>query len=127
MWIRNRTTKTNGVSYIIQKGASAVFTPEGQKQIKENLSVYKKNAKILAAAFDSIGLWYCGGKNAPYLFVKCPENKTSWEFFDYLLNEHQIIGTPGIGFGKNADGYFRFTSFGSEEETALAAERIKNM
>ena len=127
MWIRNRTTKTNGVSYIIQKGASAVFTPEGQKQIRENIDVYKNNAKILADAFDSIGLWYCGGKNAPYLFVKCPENKTSWEFFDYLLNEHQIIGTPGIGFGKNADGYFRFTSFGSREETALAAERIKNM
>ncbi|MBE6835165.1 MAG: LL-diaminopimelate aminotransferase [Ruminococcaceae bacterium] len=127
MWIRNRTTKTNGVSYIIQKGASAVFTPEGQKQIRENLNVYKKNAKILAEAFDSVGLWYCGGKNAPYLFVKCPENKTSWEFFDYLLNEHQIIGTPGIGFGQNVDAYFRFTSFGSEEETALAAERIKNM
>ncbi len=127
MWIRNRTTKTNGVSYIIQKGASAVFTPEGQKQIRKNIDVYKNNARILADAFDSIGLWYCGGKNAPYLFVKCPENKTSWEFFDYLLNEHQIIGTPGIGFGKNADGYFRFTSFGSREETALAAERIKNM
>ena len=127
MWIRNRTTKTNGVSYIIQKGASAVFTGEGQKQIKDNISVYKQNAKILADAFDSIGLWYCGGKNAPYLFVKCPGNMKSWEFFDYLLNEHQIIGTPGIGFGKNADGYFRFTSFGSREETVLAAERIKNM
>ncbi|MBO4339695.1 MAG: LL-diaminopimelate aminotransferase [Clostridia bacterium] len=125
MWVRNRTTKTNGVSYIIQKGAAAVFTPEGQKQIKENINVYKHNAKILADAFDSIGLWYCGGKNAPYLWVKCPDGMKSWEFFDYLLNELQIIGTPGVGFGKNADGYFRFTSFGSKEETLLAAERIK--
>lgn len=127
MWVRNRTTKTNGVSYIIQKGAAAVFTEKGQKQIKKNISVYKKNSKVLTEAFDSIGLWYCGGKNAPYLFVKCPNGMKSWDFFDCLLNEAGIIGTPGIGFGENADSYFRFTSFGSPDETKAAAERIKKL
>ncbi len=127
MWVRNRTTKTNGVSYIIQKGASAVFTDAGQKQIKENINVYKKNAKILTDTFDSIGLRYCGGKNAPYLFVKCPDNMKSWDFFDFLLTNAGIIGTPGIGFGENADGYFRFTSFGSVRETEQAAEKIKEL
>ena len=124
MWVRNRTTKTNGISYIIQRGAAAVFTDEGQRQIKKNIQVYKDNAKVLMKAFDEIGLWYCGGKNAPYLWVKCPEGMTSWEFFDYLLQNIQVVGTPGAGFGENGDGYFRFTTFGDAEDTKIAAQRM---
>lgn len=124
MWVRNRTTKTNGVSYIIQKGAAAVFTDEGQKQIKENIKVYKENAKVLTDALDKAGIWYCGGKNAPYIWLKCPKGMTSWEFFDYLLNEIQVVGTPGSGFGENGEGYFRFTTFGDSEDTKAAAQRL---
>ena len=120
MWVRNRTTKTNGVSYIIQKGAAAVFTEEGQRQIKENISVYKNNAKCLMETFDKLGIWYTGGKNAPYIWIKCPNNMGSWEFFDLLLNEIQVVGTPGEGFGKCGEGYFRFSTFGSVEDTKEA-------
>ena len=124
MWVRNRTTKTNGVSYIIQKGGAAVFTPEGQKQIKANIQIYKNNAKVLMEALDKIGIWYTGGKNAPYIWIKCPNGMGSWEFFDYLLNEIQVVGTPGEGFGKCGEGYFRFSTFGSPEDTKEAARRI---
>lgn len=124
MWVRNRTTKTNGVSYIIQKGGAAVFTPEGQEQIHNNIKVYKNNAKCLMEALDKLGIWYCGGKNAPYIWMKCPDNMTSWEFFDYLLNEIQVVGTPGEGFGACGEGYFRFSTFGSPEDTKEAAERL---
>ena len=124
MWIRNRTTKTNGVSYIIQKGGAAVFTEEGQRQIHENIQIYKKNAKILMKALDQIGMWYCGGKNAPYIWMRCPKGMNSWEFFDYLLHEIQVVGTPGEGFGAAGEGYFRFSTFGSPEDTKEAAERI---
>ena len=124
MWVRNRTTKTNGVSYIIQKGAAAVFTEEGQRQIKENIAVYKNNAKCLMETFDKLGIWYTGGKNAPYIWIKCPNNMGSWEFFDLLLNEIQVVGTPGEGFGKCGEGYFRFSTFGSVEDTKEAAKRL---
>ena len=124
MWVRNRTTKTNGVSYIIQKGGAAVFTPEGQKQIHDNIAVYKNNAKVLMQAFDSLGIWYCGGKNAPYIWIKCPENMGSWDFFDYLLNEIQVVGTPGEGFGACGEGYFRFSTFGNPNDTKEAANRL---
>ena len=124
MWIRNRTTKTNGVSYIIQKGGAAVFTEEGQKQIRERIQVYKKNAKVLMEALDRLGIWYCGGKNAPYIWMKCPKGMGSWEFFDYLLQEIQVVGTPGEGFGACGEGYFRFSTFGSPEDTKEAAERL---
>ncbi len=124
MWVRNRTTKTNGISYIIQKGAAAVFTDEGQRQIKENIQVYKNNAKVLTDALDKIGIWYCGGKNAPYVWLKCPNDMSSWEFFDYLLENIQVIGTPGAGFGENGDGYFRFTTFGDTEDTKTAAQKL---
>lgn len=124
MWVRNRTTKTNGVSYIIQKGGAAVFTPEGQKQIHANIQIYKNNAKVLMEALDSLGIWYCGGKNAPYIWMKCPENMTSWAFFDYLLREVQVVGTPGEGFGACGEGYFRFSTFGSPEDTKEAARRL---
>ena len=130
MWIRNRTTKTNGVSYIIQKGGAAVFTPEGQRQIHENIQYYKENARILMAALDEVGIWYCGGKNAPYIWLRCPNGMGSWEFFDFLLNEIQIVGTPGEGFGACGEGYFRFSTFGNREDTMEAArrlvERLKN-
>ena len=124
MWVRNRTTKTNGVSYIIQKGGAAVFTPEGQAQIKENIQIYKNNAKVLMEALDQLGIWYTGGKNAPYIWLKCPNGMGSWEFFDYLLNEIQVVGTPGEGFGACGEGYFRFSTFGSPEDTKEAARRL---
>ena len=124
MWVRNRTTKTNGVSYIIQKGGAAVFTPEGQKQIHDNIKIYKNNAKVLMEALDKLGIWYCGGKNAPYIWLKCPNNMSSWEFFDYLLNEIQVVGTPGEGFGACGEGDFRFSTFGSPEDTVEAANRL---
>ena len=124
MWVRNRTTKTNGVSYIIQKGGAAVFTSEGQAQIKANIQIYKNNAKVLMEALDQLGIWYTGGKNAPYIWLKCPNGMGSWEFFDYLLNEIQVVGTPGEGFGACGEGYFRFSTFGSPEDTKEAARRL---
>ena len=124
MWVRNRTTKTNGVSYIIQKGGAAVFTPEGQKQIHDNIRVYKNNAKVLMDALDKLGIWYCGGKNSPYIWMRCPGKMSSWEFFDRLLFKVQVIGTPGAGFGSCGEGYFRFSTFGSPEDTKEAASRL---
>lgn len=124
MWVRNRTTKTNGVSYIIQKGAAAIFTEEGQKQIHDNIKIYKRNAECLMEALDKLGIWYCGGKNAPYIWMRCPEHMGSWEFFDYLLQEIQVVGTPGEGFGTCGEGYFRFSAFGLPEDTEEAAKRL---
>ena len=124
MWVRNRTTKTNGVSYIIQKGGSAVFTERGREEIMENIKKYKANAKVLMDALDSLGIWYCGGKNAPYIWMECPESMDSWSFFDFLLNKIQVVGTPGSGFGECGEGYFRLSTFGSFEDTKEAAERI---
>ena len=127
MWIRNRTTKTNGVSYIIQKGGAAVFTEEGQRQIQENLRVYKSNAAVVTKALDKAGIWYCGGKNSPYIWLQCPDGIDSWSFFDMLLNEIQVIGTPGAGFGACGEGYFRFSMFGSPADTAEAAKRLESL
>ncbi len=127
MWVRNRTTRTNGVSYILQKAGAAVFTEEGQRQIHANIQIYKNNAKVLMEALDACGIWYCGGKNAPYIWMKCPEGFGSWEFFDRLLNEAQIVGTPGEGFGACGEGYFRFSTFGDPEDTRIAAERLKQL
>lgn len=124
LWSRNRETRTNGISYILQKGASAVFTPEGQKQIYESISVYKKNAKVIMDALDKCGFWYVGGKNSPYVWMKCPNNMGSWEFFDYLLDELQIVGTPGVGFGSCGEGFLRLSAFGDPDDTKEAAKRI---
>lgn len=124
MWVRNRTTKTNGVSYILQRGAAAVFTPEGQRQIHENIGVYKKNAAVLMEALDRCGIRYFGGKNAPYVWMQCPNGMGGWELFNFLLEKAQIVGTPGEGFGACGTGYFRLSSFGSPEDTAEAARRI---
>lgn len=124
LWSRNRETRTNGISYILQKGASAVFTPEGQEQIHESISVYKKNAKVIMDAIDKCGFWYVGGKNSPYVWMKCPNNMGSWEFFDYLLNKLQIVGTPGVGFGSCGEGFLRLSAFGDPDDTQEAAKRI---
>ena len=124
MWVRNRTTKTNGVSYVIQRGGAAVFTPEGQRQIHENISVYKRNARVLMDALDAVGVWYCGGRNAPYLWLRCPNGTGSWEFFDRLLSEVQVVGTPGEGFGSCGEGYFRLSTFGDPQDTIEAARRL---
>lgn len=124
LWSRNRETRTNGISYILQKGASAVFTPEGQEQIHESISVYKKNAKVIMDAIEKCGFWYVGGKNSPYVWMKCPNNMGSWEFFDYLLNELQIVGTPGVGFGSCGEGFLRLSAFGDPDDTQEAAKRI---
>ena len=127
MWVRNRTTKTNGVSYVIQRGGAAVFTKEGQEQIRENIGVYKNNAKTLTNALDEIGLWYCGGKNAPYVWVQCPNGMKSWEFFDYLLEKIQVVGTPGVGFGESGEGFFRFSTFGDPDDTKEGARRLTQL
>ena len=127
MWVRNRTTKTNGVSYIIQKGGAAVFTPEGRRQIMENIRYYKRNARVLIDALDALGFWYCGGRNAPYIWMRCPDGLGSWELFDLLLQEIQVVGTPGEGFGACGEGYFRFSTFGSYEDTCEAAQRLMSL
>ena len=127
LWLRRQSTKFNGVPYIVQKGAAAVFSDEGIKQIRANLAYYKNNAKLIADCLDELGVWYTGGKNSPYVWLKCPKGMSSWEFFDYLLNEAQVVGTPGAGFGKNGEGYFRLTAFGSEEVTKEAVNRIKSL
>ncbi len=124
MWVSNRTTKTNGVSYVLQKGGAAAFTDEGQAQIKEQIALYKRNAKTLTDALDQIGLWYCGGHNAPYIWLHCPDGMDSWSFFDFLLHEAQIVGTPGAGFGACGEGFFRFSTFGDPDDTAEAARRL---
>ena len=125
LWLRRQTTKFNGVPYIVQKGAAAVFSEEGQKQIKETLAVYQENAKIIADAFTEMGIWFTGGKNSPYIWMKWPDGMTSWEYFDYLLNEANVVGTPGSGFGKNGEGFFRLTAFNNKENTLEAVRRIK--
>ncbi|NMB97821.1 MAG: LL-diaminopimelate aminotransferase [Clostridiaceae bacterium] len=125
LWNRRQTTKFNGVSYIIQKGAAAVYTEEGQKQIKELIDYYMTNAKIIRQGLLSLGLQVFGGINAPYIWLKTPNNMDSWAFFDKLLNEVNIVGTPGVGFGPSGQGYFRLTAFGSRESTTEAIERLK--
>lgn len=126
LWNRRQTTKFNGVPYIIQKAAQAVYSPEGKKQIKETISYYMTNAKIIREGLTSIGLQVFGGVNAPYIWLKTPNNMDSWEFFDKLLTQVNIVGTPGTGFGPSGEGYFRLTAFGSRENTEQAVERIKN-
>ena len=124
-WLRRQTTKFNGVSYIVQKGAAAVFTEEGKKQIKENIDYYKENAKTITDTLDRLGIWYCGGKHSPYIWFRCPGNMGSWEFFDALLEKANVVGTPGEGFGENGKGYFRLTSFSTHENTVEAMRRFE--
>ena len=127
LWLRRQSTKFNGVPYIVQKGAAAVFSERGMAQIRQNLEYYKENAKIIAECMDELKIWYTGGKNSPYIWLKCPKNMGSWEFFDYLLEGAQVVGTPGEGFGENGKGFFRLTAFGSREVTKEAVLRIKTL
>ncbi len=123
-WLRRQTTKFNGVPYIVQRGAAAVFTPEGQEQIHANIEYYMENARTIASALRKLGIWFTGGENSPYIWLKCPGGRSSWEYFDYLLEEKNLVGTPGAGFGKNGEGFFRLTAFGSQEATREAVARI---
>lgn len=127
MWLRRQTTKFNGVPYIVQRGAEAVFSEEGQKQIQENIAYYSENAKIIADTLKAKGIYFTGGTHSPYIWLKCPNNMSSWEFFDYLLEKAQVVGTPGAGFGKNGEGFFRLTSFGDRAKTIEAMERFSKL
>ena len=127
MWVRNRTTKTNGVSYILQKAGLAVFSEEGEQETAALLEDYRKNAEIFMRALDEAGIWYTGGTNSPYIWVKCPHGLGSWEYFDFLLNNAQIVGTPGEGFGTCGEGFFRFSMFGSRGDIEEASRRIIDM
>ena len=126
-WLRRQSTKFNGVPYIVQRGAEAVFSERGMAQIQQNLDYYRENAKIIAECLDELKIWYTGGKNSPYIWLKCPNGMGSWEFFDFLLNGAQVVGTPGEGFGENGKGFFRLTAFGSREVTKEAVLRIKTL
>ncbi len=125
LWNRRQTTKFNGVPYIVQKGAEAVYTEEGQRQIKELVGYYMENAKVIREGLRALGLEAFGGVNAPYIWLKTPDGLSSWDFFDKLLSEANVVGTPGSGFGPSGEGYFRLTAFGSKESTVEAVERIK--
>jgi LL-diaminopimelate aminotransferase len=124
-WLRRQTTKFNGVPYIVQRGAEAVFTDSGLTQIKGNIDYYMQNAKIITDTLSSLGIWYTGGKNSPYIWFKCPNDTLSWDFFDYLLEKANVVGTPGTGFGKNGEGFFRLTAFGNRENVTEAMEKCK--
>lgn len=126
LWNRRHTTKFNGTAYIIQRGAEAIYTPEGQAQIKETIDYYMTNAKIIREGLTAAGLNVFGGVNAPYIWLQTPNNMPSWDFFDKLLTEVNIVGTPGAGFGPSGEGYFRLTAFGNRENTERAIDRIKN-
>ncbi len=125
LWYRRQATKFNGVSYIVQRGAEAIYSEEGQKQVKETISYYLSNASIIKSGLESIGIKVFGGVNAPYIWMKTPNGMDSWVFFDKLLSEANIVGTPGVGFGPSGQGYFRLTAFGSRENTQAAVERFK--
>jgi LL-diaminopimelate aminotransferase len=127
LWYRRQSSKFNGVSWPVQCAAAAVLSPEGQKQIRENIAYYQENARIIAKAFDEMGIWYTGGKNSPYIWMRCPNGMGSWEFFDELLEKANVVGTPGEGFGKNGAGYFRLTAFSSKENTIEAMRRMKEL
>lgn len=127
MWNRRQTTKFNGVSYIVQCGAAAAFTEEGMAQCKENIAYYQENAKLISSMMEKKGIRYFGGINSPYIWFKCPKGMESWEFFDYLLENAQVVGTPGAGFGENGKNFFRLTSFGNRENTKEAMERFDRL
>ncbi|MDE7390748.1 MAG: LL-diaminopimelate aminotransferase [Lachnospiraceae bacterium] len=127
LWYRRQATKFNGVSYPVQCAAAAVFSEEGLNQIKENLGYYRRNARVIMDTLDELGIYYTGGNNSPYIWMKCPNSMGSWDFFDMLLKKANVVGTPGEGFGDCGKGYFRFTAFASYEDTVEAMGRIKAM
>jgi len=125
LWLRRQTTKFNGVPYVVQRGAEAVFSAEGLEECSENIAYYMENASLIAQTLDELGIWYTGGRNAPYIWLKCPDGMSSWEYFDYLLENLSLVGTPGAGFGANGEGYFRLTAFGKREDVVEAMKRLK--
>lgn len=127
LWLKRQTTKFNGVPYVVQRGAEAVFSEEGKKEFQKNVDYYMENASILTQFFNEMNIKYVGGENSPYIWFECPGQRGSWEFFDYLLNEAGIAGTPGAGFGKCGEGYFRITAFGSHEDVLSAIERMRSV
>ena len=127
LWARRQATKFNGVNYITQRAAAAVFTEAGQKQVREVIDYYRRNAALMVDAFKAMGLWFTGGENSPSIWHKVPAGRTSWEFFDDLLARAEVVGTPGSGFGRNGEGFFRLTAFGTHEDTAEAMERLKKL
>ncbi len=127
LWARRHGTKYNGAPYIIQRAGEAVYSDEGKAQLKKQIAYYMKNAKTIREGLEAAGYTVSGGVNAPYIWLKTPENMTSWEFFDYLLERAGVVGTPGSGFGPSGEGYFRLTAFGSYENTLAALERIKQI
>ncbi len=124
LWRRRQTTKFNGASYLTQRGAEALYTEEGQSQVKETIDYYLENARILRDGLAAVGYEVVGGVNSPYIWIKTPGTMTSWEFFDYLLDRYHIVGTPGSGFGPSGEGYFRLTAFNTRENTLRAIERL---
>ncbi len=127
LWNRRTCTKFNGVSYITQRAAEAIYTEEGKRQIEENIKYYLENAKIIKKGLEEIGYMVYGGINSPYIWLKIPKGITSWEFFDELLEKANVVGTPGSGFGLSGEGYFRLTAFNTRENTIEAIERMKKM
>jgi len=127
LWLRRQTTKFNGVPYIVQRGAEAVFSDEGQKQIRQSIDYYMSNAHMISDSLSRLNIWHTGGKNAPYIWLKCPVGKPSWEFFDFLLENAGIAGTPGVGFGANGEGFFRLSAFGNKAAVAEAVEKLNNV
>ena len=125
LWARRHGTKYNGAPYIIQRAGEAVYTPEGRRQIEEQISWYMENARIISDGLRSGGYEVSGGINAPYIWLKTPDSMTSWEFFDRLLSKANVVGTPGSGFGPAGEHYFRLTAFGTKENTVRAIERIR--
>lgn len=127
LWLRRQTTKFNGVAYVVQRAAEAAFTKEGRLECARQIDYYRRNAEVITKTLDELSIWYTGGKNSPYIWLKCPNNMKSWDFFDLLLTEANVVGTPGAGFGSGGEGFFRLTAFGSYENTKEAMERIKNV
>ncbi len=127
MWNRRQATKFNGVPYIIQRGAEAAFSEEGVRQSQEMIAYYKKNTAVMAETLERCGVHFFGGVHSPYLWMECPDGMDSWTFFDYLLENAAIVGTPGAGFGINGEGYFRLTGFGSQPKTMEAMQRIASL
>ncbi len=127
LWARRHGTKYNGAPYIVQKAGEAVYSPEGKEQLTAQVAYYMKNAKTIKEGLAEAGYTVSGGVNAPYIWLKTPDKMTSWEFFDYLLEHANVVGTPGSGFGPSGEGYFRLTAFGTYENTVAALERIKKM
>ncbi|MDR0219889.1 MAG: LL-diaminopimelate aminotransferase [Lachnospiraceae bacterium] len=127
LWLRRQTTKFNGVPYIIQRGAEAVFSAQGMSEVKASIAYYRQNARIMADTLKELGIWFTGGVNAPYVWLECPNKNTSWEYFDFLLEKTGIVSTPGSGFGKNGEGFMRLSAFGKRDDTKEAMRRFRAM